>query len=185
LYQSGEHHPGMFTLETTRSGAGPMAALANLLLFGKQGYRVLLGHAVEMAEALRETIESHPNLSVLNGQNVGPVTLFRAYPEGVDTFSVKPRELSDQSYRQQLLAHNDYNRRIFERVHADALAGQGVAISLTNCYRQNDFGDPIVALKAYVLSPFAEAQHSQSIVAHVLTARDAVDREPASPLAAS
>ncbi len=72
LYQSGELHPGMFTLETTRSAAGPMAALANLLLLGKEGYRTLLGHAVEMAEVLRERIDSHPHLSVLNGENVGP-----------------------------------------------------------------------------------------------------------------
>ncbi len=60
LYQSGEYHPGMYTLETTRSGLGPMAALANLLLFGKEGLRTLLGHAVEMAEVLREQIESPP-----------------------------------------------------------------------------------------------------------------------------
>ena len=74
---------------------GPMAALANLLLFGKEGYRTLLGHAVEMAEVLREQIESHPHLTVLNGDNVGPVTLFRAYPDGIDTFNVKDRERSD------------------------------------------------------------------------------------------
>jgi L-2,4-diaminobutyrate decarboxylase len=175
LYQSGDHHPGMYTLETSRSGIGPMAALANLLLFGKEGYRTLLGHSVEMAEVLREMIESHPNLTVLNGENVGPVTLFRAYPDGIDTFSVKSRERSDASYRDQLLAHNEYNRRIFQRVHAEALAGQGVAISLTNCYRHTDFGDPIVALKSYVLSPFADENRMQSIVTHVVSARDAID----------
>jgi glutamate/tyrosine decarboxylase-like PLP-dependent enzyme len=43
LFQSGDYHPGHFTLETTRSGCGPMAALANLLLFGKNGLRSLLG----------------------------------------------------------------------------------------------------------------------------------------------
>ncbi len=175
LYQSGEQHPGMYTLETTRSGIGPMAALANLLLFGKEGYRVLLGHAVEMAEVLRELLESHPNLTVLNGDNVGPVTLFRAYPDGVDTFSVKALEHSDASYRQQLLAHNEYNRKIFQRVHEGALAGHGVAISLTDCYRQNDFGDPIVALKSYVLSPFSDEKRMESIVSHVLAARQAID----------
>ncbi len=95
-----------------------MAALANLLLLGKEGYRVLLGHAVEMAEVLRERLESHPDLTVLNGDNVGPVTLFRAYPDGVDTFSVKQRERSDPAYREQLQAHNEYNRRIFELVHS-------------------------------------------------------------------
>jgi L-2,4-diaminobutyrate decarboxylase len=174
LYQSGEHHPGMYSLETTRSGIGPMAALANLLLLGKEGYRTLLGHAVEMAEVLRERIESHPNLTVLNGENVGPVTLFRAYPDDVDTFSVKERERSDRSYRERLLVHNEYNRRIFERVHAEALTGSGVAISLTNCYRYNDFGDPIVALKSYVLSPFADESRMASIVKHVLSAREGV-----------
>jgi glutamate/tyrosine decarboxylase-like PLP-dependent enzyme len=175
LYQTGEHHPGMYSLETTRSGIGVMAALANMLLLGKEGYRTLLGHAVEMAEVLRERIESHPNLTVLNGDNVGPVTLFRAYPDGVDTFAVKERERSDAGYRRQLAAHNEYNRRIFERVHAEALTGRGVAISLTNCYRQNDFGDPIVALKSYVLSPFSDENRMASIVKHVLAARDAVD----------
>ncbi|MEX0977641.1 MAG: pyridoxal-dependent decarboxylase, partial [Pirellulales bacterium] len=167
LYQSGEHHPGMYTLETTRSAIGAMAALANMLLLGKEGYRTLLGHAVEMAEVLRERIEAHPNLTVLNGQNVGPVTLFRAYPDGVDTFGIKDRERSERGYRRQLLAHNEYNRRIFERVHAEALTGRGVAISLTNCYRQSDFGDPIVALKSYVLSPFSDENRMDSIVKHV------------------
>jgi glutamate/tyrosine decarboxylase-like PLP-dependent enzyme len=175
LYTSGEHHPGMYTLETTRSAIGPMAALANLLLFGKEGYRTLLGHAVEMAEVLRELIESHPNLTVLNGDNVGPVTLFRAYPDGVDTFQVKEQELGDPHYREQVAAHNEYNRQIFERVHEQALQGRGVAISLTNCYRQTDFGDPIVALKSYVLSPFADEHRMRSVVNHVLEARTAVD----------
>jgi hypothetical protein len=111
----------------------------------------------------------------LNVDNVGPVTLFRAYPDGVDTFSIKDHERTDRDYRRQLLAHNDYNRRIFERVHAEALSGRGVTISLTNCYRQSDFGDPIVALKSYVLSPFSDENRMESIVRHVLAARDAVD----------
>jgi L-2,4-diaminobutyrate decarboxylase len=176
LFQSGEYHPAMFTLETTRAGTGPLAALASLRLLGKEGLRVLLGHAVEMAEVLREHIESHPNLTVLNGDNVGPVTLFRAYPDGIDTFSVKQREQSDPSYRDTLLAHNDYNRRIYELVHSEALAGRGVAISLTDCYRQTDYGESIVALKSYVVSPFSDEGRMESIIRHVLQARAAIDR---------
>src|SRR5688500_20373546 len=101
----------MYTLETTRSGAGPLAALANLLLFGKEGLRTLLGHAVEMAEVLREAIESHPDVTVLNGDNVGPVTLFRVYPHGVDTFTIKDRERTDPAYQQPVERHDEYNRR--------------------------------------------------------------------------
>jgi glutamate/tyrosine decarboxylase-like PLP-dependent enzyme len=177
LYQSGENHPGMFTLETSRSGTGPMAALANLLMLGKQGLRTLLGHIVEMAEVLREGLESHPDLTVLNGENVGPVTLFRVYPSGVDTFSVKEHEMSDFGFQQQLIEYNALNRRVFERVHAEALAGDGVVLSMTDCYRQSDFGTPIVALKSYVLSPFTEEERMRSIIDAVLRARDAVLKE--------
>lgn len=177
LFQSGMHHPGLFTLETSRSGAGPMAALANLLLLGKEGLRTLLGHVVEMAEVLREGLESHPDLTVLNGDNVGPVTLFRVYPPGTDTFTVKDRERSDPTFQDQLLKFNDYNRRVFERVHAEALAGRGVVISMTNCYRTSDHGTPIAALKSYVLSPFTDDDHMTSIIDRVLEARDEVQRE--------
>ena len=59
LFQSGERHPGVFTLETSRGGSGVLAAYANLQLFGQVGLRVLLGHLVEMAETLREHLEGH------------------------------------------------------------------------------------------------------------------------------
>lgn len=174
LFQSGEYHPGMFTLETSRSAIGPMTALANLVLLGREGLQTLLGHAVEMSESLRELIEAQPNLSVLNRDNVGPVTLFRAYPDGVDTFTVKQREQHDPTYRAQLLAHNEFNRRIYDLVHAEALTGRGVAISLTDCYRRTDYGEPIVALKSYVLSPFSDESRMQSVIRHVLAARQTV-----------
>ncbi len=128
-----------------------------------------------MAEVLRERIESHPNLTVLNGGNVGPVTLFRAYPDGIDTFTIKDREQTDPSYRERLLVHNEYNRRIYRRVHAEALAGRGVVISLTDCYRRTDYGESIVALKSYVLSPFTDAGRMESIVRHVLAAREEIN----------
>ena len=152
-----------------------MAALANLLLLGQEGFQALIGHAVEMAEILRELIVGRPELSVLNEENFGPVTLFRAYPSGVDTFRVKQRERSDPSFRDQLRTFNEFNRRIYQRVHAEALAGRGVAIGFTDSYRASDYGEPIVALKSYVLSPYVDENRMQSIVTHVLEARQAVE----------
>lgn len=176
LFHSGEYHPGMFSLETSRSGTGPMAALGSYLLLGKSGLRLLLGHAIEMAEVLRELIGSRPELTVVNAENFGPVTLFRAYPTGIDTFTVKRREQSDASYQEELAKHNEFNRRIFARVNAEAMAGRGVAIGFTDCFRTSDCGTPMVALKSYVLSPFAEAARMQDIVDFVLAARIEVER---------
>ena len=50
-------------------------------------------------------------------------------------------------------------------------------ISLTDCYRQSDYGEPIVALKSYVLSPFSDEHRMRSIVEQVLAARDCIDAQ--------
>lgn len=171
LFQSGTRHPGRFTLETTRAGNGPLAALANLRLFGVRGLQALLGHVVTMAEELREQLEGHASTTVMNGDNFGPVTLFRVYPEGVDTFSVPDQERRDPAMRDTLRAHNDYNRRIFEIIQAEALEGRGVVISLTDCYRQSDYGEPINALKSYILSPFTDSAHVSAVLESIWDAR--------------
>jgi len=172
LYQFGEHRPGMYTLETSRSGGGTLAALANLKLFGKEGLRVIIGHIVEMAQLLREHLESHACTTVLNRDNFGTVTLFRAYPDGVDTFKIKEKEMHDPAYRDVLLEHNEYNRKIYKFVHEEGMAGRGVMLSLTDCYRKTDYGEPIVALKSFILSPFVDKENVEMVVRKVLEARD-------------
>jgi L-2,4-diaminobutyrate decarboxylase len=174
IFQSGERHPGRYTLETTRAGSGPLAAIANLRLFGKFGMQALLGHLVTMAEVLREHLEGHTATTVLNGENFGPVTLFRVYPDGVDTFAVPEQERTDPACRDLLRTHNDYNRRIFELIQADALQGQGVVISMTDCYRETSYGEPIVALKSYILSPFSDDQHVNAVLDSIWKARRAL-----------
>lgn len=177
LFHDGHYHPGRYTLETSRSGSGTMAALANLRLFGKDGLRALLGHIVTMAEELREHLEGHAATTVCNRGNFGPVTLFRVYPDGVDTFSILEHERKEASCREQLLAHNEYNRRIFHIVQADAVKGEGVVISLTDCYRETDYGEPMVALKSYILSPFAEEKYVDAVLESLWKARAQIHSE--------
>ena len=177
MFQSGERHPGKYTLETTRPGNGILAALANLRLFGRQGLQALLGHVVSMAEELREHLEGHVSTTVLNGENFGPVTLFRVYPDGVDTFSMPHQERTDPAMRETLRAHNAYNRRIFEHIQQDALQGHGVVISMTDCYRETEYGEPIVALKSYILSPFSESAHVRAVLDSIWQARRAIAAE--------
>jgi glutamate/tyrosine decarboxylase-like PLP-dependent enzyme len=185
LFQSGHYHPGQFTLETSRGGSGPMAALANLLLFGKNGMRSLLGHLVTMAEALREQLEAHAATHVLNSGNCGPVTLFRVYPDGVDTFSFPALEQADPACREKLREYNDYNHRLFDLIQAEALQGQGVVISLTDCYRETDYGEPIVALKSYIMSPFSEEHYVACVLDSIWKAREIVARDKIAPAGSS
>ena len=174
LYHFGDHRPGMYTLETSRAGTGVLAALANLRLFGQEGLRVILGHIVEMTQLLREHLEGHEGTTVLNRENFGTVTLFRAYPAGVDTFSIKREEFEDPANRESLITHNTYNQEIFQYVHSEAMEGRGVVISTTDCYRHTTYGEPIVALKSYILSPFVDETDVETVVAKVLEAREKV-----------
>ncbi len=172
LYHFGEHRPGTFTLETSRAGTGPLAALGNFRLFGKQGLQVILGHVVEMTQLLREHLEGHEGTTVLNRENFGTVTLFRVYPSGVDTFAIKRQELNDPAYREVLLSYNDYNREIFRYVHSEPMAGRGVVISSTDCYRHTGYREPVFALKSYILSPFIDERDVEVVVLKVLEARE-------------
>ncbi len=174
LYHYGQYRPGMFTLETSRAGTGPLAALANLKLFGIEGLRAILGHIIEMTQLLREHLEGHEGTTVLNRGNFGTVTLFRVYPVGVDTFEIKSQEFEDVKYRDSLIAHNAYNREIFQYVNSEAMEGRGVFISTTDCYRKTTYGEPIVALKSYILSPFIDEEDVKTVVAKVLEAREAI-----------
>ncbi len=174
LFQSGERHPGVYTLETSRGGGGVLSAYANLHLFGRAGLRVLLGHLVEMAELLREHLEGHDSTTVLNHDAVGPVTVFRVYPDGVDTWTIKDRERTDPAARADLLRHNDYNRRLFRYLYDRAMQGDGVHISMTDCYRHTDYGEPMVGLKSFMLSPFIDEEHVERLVGDILQARQAI-----------
>ena len=183
LYQFGEYKPGMYTLETSRAATGPMAALANYRLLGVQGIRALIGHLVEMAQLLREHLEGHEGIIVLNRDNYGPVTLFRVYPPGKEafaTFTNRRKEFTDPAYRNALLAYNNYNRKVSAYVHEEAMAGRGVLLSLTDCYRHTIYGEPIVALKSYIMSPFVDHENLEIIVEKVLEARGRLRQDTSS-----
>ena len=175
LYQFGTHRPGMYTVETSRAGGGILAALANVKLFGKQGLQVVIGHIVEMSQLLREHLEGHECTTVLNRENYGPVTLFRVYPPGIDTFLIKQAERKDVAYREMLRSHNEYNRKVFQYVHREAMEGRGAVLSLTDCYRTSDYGEPIAALKSFILSPFVDEAEIEVVVRKVLEARNQIE----------
>ncbi len=174
LYQVGHYHPGIYTLECSRPGTGALAGLASMCLLGKQGYRVLIGHTVEMAEMLRERLERHDCIQVLNDYNYGPVTLFRVYPSGVDAEQALHRELNDPGYHSQLMMHNDYNRQLFDLIYQRVMQGEGVLLSWTTAYRHTNYPDApsVAAMKSFIMSPWTDLKAIDSVVNQVMEVRE-------------
>ncbi len=174
LFQFGNYHPGVFTLETSRAGGSVLAALANLKLFGKEGYRGLLGHLVTMSEVLRLHLDEHPAMCQVNDYNYGPVTLFRIYPDGINAKAAFYDELNNPEAAESLLRNNEYNRKIFDELHRQMEQESGFALSVTAHYRTAACGEPVLAIKSFVMSPFIEEQHMQGLIGCLEKARHAV-----------
>lgn len=172
LYQFGEYRPGMYTLESSRSGSGVMAAFASLKLLGKLGFQTLIGHLVEMTQLLREHLVGQDSVVILNRDNVGSVTVFRVYPDAEDVLRLREKENNDESYRNKLLQHNDYNRAVFKWMHDEVMAARGGGVlSLTDCYQMTRYGEPMLGLKSFIMSPFIEDEMIEAVVKKISEAR--------------
>ena len=58
-----------------------------------------------------------------------------------------------------------------QRATAEWEESRGVVISLTDRYRLTDYGEPINALKSYILSPFSDDQHVNAVLDSIWKAR--------------
>lgn len=173
MYQFGNYRPGMYTLESSRSASGVLAALANLKVFGQRGFQALIGHLVEMTQLMREYLGSLGTVAILNRDNVGPVTVFRVYPNSSGVLRLLENELSDSSYRDELLCTNDYNRKIFEWLHDEAMASRGGGVlSITDCYQLTSYDEAMLGLKSFIMSPFIEENTIEMMVKKISEAQD-------------
>ena len=172
LYQFGEYRPGMYTLESSRGGSGVMAAFASLKLLGKLGFQTLIGHLVEMTQLLREHLVGQDSVVILNRDNVGSVTVFRVYPDADDVLRLREAESNNSDYRDKLLQHNEYNRAVFKWMHDEIMAARGGGVlSLTDCYQLTNYGEPMLGLKSFIMSPFLEEDMIKTMVEKISAAR--------------
>ncbi|MFO0868761.1 MAG: hypothetical protein U0935_07390 [Pirellulales bacterium] len=167
LFHAGNYHPGMYSLETTRSASGVLAALASLELCGRRGLQVLLGHAVTRTQEFRRRLASLPWLQIVNARNGGPVTLYRAYPPGSIPAVAWERECTDASSGSWSLEVNDLNRQLHQATQAAARSGTAAGAGWTERVRHGAAGQPLAALKTYLLSPFLTEQHLESLVGNL------------------
>ena len=50
------------------------------------------------------------------------------------------------------------------------MRGEGVRISMTDCYRETEYGEPMVGLKSFILSPFIDERDIEQLVRDILDA---------------
>jgi glutamate/tyrosine decarboxylase-like PLP-dependent enzyme len=110
------YNPMYYTLEVSRTASGSLAGWATLKYFGKEGMQAILGGILESKYYLYDLLGTHSDMVCANPDDSGLVTLFRAYPEGVDAAGQFEKELSDPACRADLLRNNQLTQAIGDKL---------------------------------------------------------------------
>ncbi len=170
-----EYNPGIYTLETSRSCANILATWVTLNVFGKDGYRVLLGHALKMREVF---VKAHDKLNaagmVIENIDLPAIDVFiRCIKTGQDVIAEHNKELSDDN----LLAKNTkYTSDFFEwftKIHESE--NPKVAFSKSSASFYNHNGTPVVALRFYLLSANNTEETVKYIINYLIDAKKEFD----------
>jgi glutamate/tyrosine decarboxylase-like PLP-dependent enzyme len=173
------YYPGKFTLEVSRSSAPALIAWTHLRYFGYEGYQVMIGHLIEMQQALRDELEFHQNVVVVNKDSYGAVTLFRVYPKWMDAGLQYQNEFYKEKYEEELMKYNQFQSDVYN-VLCDMHEQEGIpspALSITTKFRQSEYGKPITALKAYLMGAHTNtdaAYLKKEVVEHIQKAVELV-----------
>ncbi|MFO0882958.1 MAG: pyridoxal-dependent decarboxylase [Pirellulales bacterium] len=156
---SEEGEPGAYTLETSRSGIGPIMAWASLWQLGITGFQVLLAHATELAESLKRQLAKIPGVEVLNPATHGPAVLARIAPARNPLSPQQMDQLQNQTAADSL---------------QKARSGNGTAWGITTATLPADSPHQpsckVRCLKAFCFSPHMTQHHLQSLLEAVRSA---------------
>lgn len=179
---SDEYHPGTYTLECSRPNYA-LKAVAQMLLFGREGYQLILSHMLQVSERLRYCLAS-PNprgrctMAVVNRLNPAFVTLFRVYPTMV--FAVSETMDSPDQLLDVELHHPNVNPLFVQYVNSFNQAVGTVMkhhFSFTSSYRKNKCGHNIYAIKSYPMNPRVSLTDMDELVEKLHVAIASVEEE--------
>ncbi len=172
------YNPGKYTLETSRSAANVFASWFAMNMFGKEGYRVLLGHALEMGHIYRREINKRMSegLHIANTEFFGPDVFIRCYPPGVDPVETYKEELANDEV---LLKHSEYITDFANWLEEQGIPMEsaGIAISRSSAAIYTNTGQPMIALRIYPLSPYIDEEHAVELVNRLVRYKKQYDQQ--------
>ncbi len=181
------YNPMYHTLEVSRSSSGSLAGWATLKYFGEEGFQAILGGILETKYCLCDKLNARREFVVVNPDDSGLITLYRAYPEGIDAKAQFASELSDPKARAELLKHNRLTELIGNKLFEWYREGReinGVPCTYTsfstgfrNTTYNRDGADPeavVYALKAFPMNVFVTPDIMEHLLDCVRAAREEV-----------
>lgn len=172
------YNPGKYSLETSRSAANMVGTWLTVKALGKQGYQVLLGHAQEMAQFIRDFVNERSEetgMYVVNQDSFGSDVYVRCFPEGTSPAKAHKREIDDAA---AIAETNLYNSNFYDWLQNSWAGGErGFAVGKTSASFYSPSGDGVTALRIYVLNPFISKETGVELIERISSAKKAFDEE--------
>lgn len=146
FHDEDEYNPGIYTIETSRSTANIVATSATLQTLGKEGYQVLLGHALEMREvfAARQADLNRAGMIIENRDSATTDIFLRCIVTGTDVRAEHEKELSDDGI---LATNTQYTSEFYKWFTQQEGANPQIAFSKSSASFYNHNGIPVVAFR--------------------------------------
>lgn len=190
LQERTSYNPGLYTLEVSRSASYSMAGWATLKFLGYEGLQAILGGILEIQAFLRQSLLQESTAVCVNAEDNGFVTLFRIYPSGVDAKAQYQRELTDRTARHELIAHNQLQEAIANKLWNWFRDGQlhygeyAPYTSYSTGFRPTEYNadesDPnamVYALKAFPMNLNITPASMKTLLRMALAARTEIEAE--------
>jgi glutamate/tyrosine decarboxylase-like PLP-dependent enzyme len=178
FFDPDDYHPGKYSLETSRSAANMVGTWLTVKALGKQGYQVLLGHAQEMAQLVRDRINeksSETGLYVVNQESFGSDVYVRCFPPGITPSQAHARELCDA---EALAKTNAYNSDFYDWLQAHHVEGkEGFSMGKTSAAFYTPSGEGVTTLRLYILNPFMDRENTAELVDQIVRAKHGFDQQ--------
>jgi len=181
------YNPMYYTLEVSRTASGSLAGWATLKYFGMEGMQAILGGILETKYYLYDLVKTHPELVCVIPDDSGLITLFRAYPKGLDAKAQYHRELTDAGARAELIKHNKLTEAIGNKLYEWYRAGKQIDgkftpyMSFSTGFRNTEYNIDgsdteavIYAIKAFPMNVFVTPAIMKWALYCVNAARDEV-----------
>lgn len=160
--------PVDYTLETSRSGGPPLAALAALYTLGERGLQRNLANLVEQSLYTKKLVASFDDMAVCNKEDtLGYVTMIRLYPPEFKNDYRKVIELIDGSKKCiNFIDHvNKYMKEFFIWDNKTRMVkGLGVEYSFSSEYIKLNNCAKISGIKLYPVSPHFNRKYAEQAI---------------------
>ena len=159
--------PALFTLECSRPALGPYTVMASLNAIGLNGWQVLVGRSLELAQRLKQRLEALDHCKVLNLDTLGPSVVWWVLPPGRNAKEIYQQVIEGRLPADKYAHFAAEIHRLFEKREKAMDPAVDARISFTTNIGHRPHGFALPAWKAVLFNPRTDEKVLDRLVSSI------------------